>query len=264
MMQETNGDTDFLVSCQYRNKAGEVFPGEKKVQLLKDENGRGLGFLGIIRDITDRRHAEEEIQHQLAEKETVLKEVHHRIKNNMAQVESLLSIQSDNAEGAEAKSLLQEAASRLRSTRTLYEKLLIGTGYEEVSIKDYLESLIDSLLEVYNDRHGITVKKQIVDFSFASKRAVPVGIILNELLTNVFKYAFGSRAEGRVMISLEKTATGAVLTVQDDGIGFDERVAANKSTGFGLMLTRMLVEQLQGTFTIGNDNGTKSVVTFDV
>ncbi|MEX2445570.1 MAG: PAS domain S-box protein, partial [Alkalispirochaeta sp.] len=117
---------------------------------LYESDGTISGLVGIGRDITERKQAEEEIQHQLAEKETLLREVHHRIKNNMGQIESLLSFQADSAEGAEVKSALNTAMSRVRSTRILYEKLLVGKGHEEVSMKDYLESLIELLVEIYN------------------------------------------------------------------------------------------------------------------
>lgn len=228
------------------------------------DQGEIKHLVGAAHDITDRKQAEEEIQHQLTEKETLLREVNHRIKNNTAQIESLLSIQADSGENTEVKSALNTAMSRVQTTHILYEKLLVAKDHEEVSIKDYLESLIESLVEVYNDNAGVTVEKNIVDFSLSSKKVVPVGIILNELLTNVFKYAFGDRAEGHVLIELGKNEEQVTLTVQDNGVGFDSRVAVNKSTGFGLTLTQMLAEQLDGTFTMESDNGTKSVVTFEV
>jgi len=194
----------------------------------------------------------------------LMKEMNHRIKNNMGQIESLLSLQADSAESVEVQCALNTAISRVRSTRTLYEKLLIGKGYQDVSMQDYLESLIESHVEVYNDRPGVAIETRITDFALSSRKAVPVGIILNELLTNVFKYAFGGRADGHVRVELTKMDRRVSLTVQDNGVGFDERVAANTSTGFGLTLTKMLAEQLEGTFTIENDHGTKSVVSFSV
>jgi len=230
--------------------------------LFDSNTGKATGVVEFVRDISERKKAEEEIQRQLAEKETLLQEVHHRIKNNMAQIESLLSIQADSADSAEVKSALKEAMSRVRSTRTLYEKLLIGKGHVEVSMKEYLESLIDSLVEVFNDHPSVTIEKRIVDFPLNAKRAVPVGIILNELLTNVFKYAFTGRDGGYVSIKLDKTKTQISLTVTDDGVGFDKRVEANKSPGFGLPLVNILAKQLEGTFSIESDNGTKSVVVF--
>lgn len=131
-------------------------------------------------------------------------------------------------------------------------------------MKDYLDSVIDLHAEVYNDNAGVSVEKCIVDFSLSSRKAIPIGIIVNELLTNVFKYAFGSRDEGRVLVKLEKADSRATLTMKDDGIGFDSRFAVNKSTGFGLTLTKMLAEQLGGTFSITNENGTRSVVEFEL
>ena len=250
-----------LFETQNRRKDGTTFDVEVSASFLKEEEPKIVAF---FRDVTKRKQAEEEIQRQLAEKETLLREVHHRIKNNMAQIESLLSIQADSAESAEVKAALNTTMSRVRTTRTLYEKLLVGKDHREVSVKDYLESLIESHVEVYNDNAGVTVETSILDFSFSAKKAVPVGIILNELLTNVFKYAFGDRAEGRVDIELKKNEKQVTLTVQDNGVGFDSRVAANKSTGFGLTLTKMLAEQLDGTFNMESDNGTKSVVTFEV
>ncbi|TVR33321.1 MAG: PAS domain S-box protein [Spirochaetaceae bacterium] len=221
-------------------------------------------LVGAAQDITERKQAAEEIQRQLAEKETLLKEVHHRMKNNMAQVEGLLSLQAGSADSAEVKSALNEAISRVRSTRTLYDKLLIGERYEEVSMRDYLEGLIDSLLEVFNERCGVTVEQSIVEFTLCSRKAVPVGIILNELLTNAFKYAFKGRDEGRVSIGLEKTEKRVTLSVWDDGIGIDEGVDANNTSGFGLSLVKMLAEQLEGVFSIANDHGTRSVLEFEI
>ncbi|HKK49272.1 MAG TPA: histidine kinase dimerization/phosphoacceptor domain -containing protein [Alkalispirochaeta sp.] len=220
--------------------------------------------VSILSDITERKRAEHEIQRQLADKETLFKEVHHRIKNNMAQIESLLSIQAASAESADVKSALETAMSRVCSIRVLYEKLLVGTGHEEVSVKDYLESLIESHKAVYNDHENISIETSIDDFAVSTKKAIPIGIIVNELLTNVFKYAFGGRAEGHVRIGLDKDGKQVTLTVQDNGVGFDLRVTANKSTGFGLTLTKMLAEQLDGTFITEHDNGTKSVVAFEV
>ncbi|MEX2444015.1 MAG: PAS domain S-box protein [Alkalispirochaeta sp.] len=215
-------------------------------------------------DITDRKHAQEEIRRQLTEKEILLKEVHHRIKNNMAQIEGLLSIQADSTDNDEVAAGLQGAISRVGSIRVLYEKLLIGTGYHEVSMKDYAESLVDALVAVFGKQKNVTVEKDIADFALSSKSAIPVGIILNELLTNALKYAFLGRERGHVLVHLEKTNLRVTLTVRDDGIGSDQRFVANKTPGFGLTIVKMLTEQLQGTFNVANDGGRKTVLTFEV
>ncbi|HKK48568.1 MAG TPA: PAS domain S-box protein, partial [Alkalispirochaeta sp.] len=263
MMREHTDDAAFMFQPQYRNKAGAVFPGEKKIQLLKDELGNQKGFVGVIRDISERKRSEEEVQRQLAEKEILLKEVHHRIKNNMAQVESMLSLQAASSGIPQVQSALKEATSRVRSIRALYEKLLVGTDYADVSMKAYLESLIDSLKEVYDEHSAISLRRTIEDFSLASKDAISVGIMVNELLTNVFKYAFAGRSGGEVFIDLENTDSQVTLTIKDDGVGLDRATVASKSTGFGLSIVTMLVEQFDGTFTMESDNGTTSTVAFD-
>jgi PAS domain S-box-containing protein len=255
-------------SCKAKLKAkkknGELFDVQLAANLVSDEDGNEICIMVSFEDITEHTQAEEKIRRQLAEKETLLKEVHHRIKNNMAQVESLLSIQADSANSAEVKSALHEATARVRSTRTLYEKLLMGERYEEVSMRDYLEDLIDSLADVYNERPGVIVERKILDFTLSPKKAIPVGIIINELLTNVFKYAFTGRDGGHVSIQLDATETRATLTITDDGVGVDRRADANKSPGFGLTLVAMLAEQLEGTLSIESDHGTRSVVEFEI
>lgn len=251
-----------VIETQHRRKDGTVF--DEEVSLSRLDRLEEICVVCFCRDITERKRAEEEIQRQLALKDTLLKEVHHRIKNNMAQIENLLLIQADSAGSADVKTALKQATSRVRSTRTLYEKLLIGKDYVEVSMKEYLEGLIDLLVEVYDDQSDVSIERSIVDFPLGPKKAIPIGIILNELLTNVFKYAFHGRSTGRISIVLERTTTGGTLIVQDDGVGWDEQGVANRTSGFGLTLTTMLAEQLEGTFTYEIDNGTRSVVTFDV
>ncbi|TVR90543.1 MAG: PAS domain S-box protein, partial [Spirochaetaceae bacterium] len=220
-------------------------------------------LLAQVINITERKRAEQEIQRQLAEKETLLKEVHHRIKNNMAQVEGLLSLQTESSDNPEVQAALREAMSRVQSMRVLYEKLLIGNDYRDVSVKDYIESLVDSIIAVFPERANVSVEQKMGDFTLSSRKLIPVGIIINELLTNTFKYAFTGRAGGHVVIELDKTEAHITLTVQDDGIGLHDGVATNGSKGFGLTLVQMLAEQLNGTYTIGNDNGTKNVLELE-
>jgi two-component sensor histidine kinase len=117
---------------------------------------------------------------------------------------------------------------------------------------------------VFDFRKSILIDQQLVDFTITSRKAISVGIIINELLTNIFKYAFKDRDGGKVSVSMEKTEDRVTLIIYDNGIGIDERILADKSPGFGLTLVRMLVEQMDGTYSIVNENGTKSVVQFNI
>lgn len=228
------------------------------------QNDQVIGGSCFGRDITSRKQAEDEISKQLSEKETLLREVHHRVKNNIATIEGLLSLQADSVVQAEAKAALQDSIARVQSMRILYDKLLVSKNLGEVSIRNYTEDLIDSLVTFFDPTHTITVETAIADFGIDSKTAVSIGIIVNELLTNVFKYAFKGRDGGMVTVSIEKEEQTMTLTIHDDGIGVDERKTANESPGFGLTVVKMLAEQLGGSYSSVNENGTKSVVQVEI
>ncbi len=251
------------VETHWRKKDGTVIDVLlSSTPLDMEDLSQGVTFTAL--DITERKRVEDERRRQLSEKETVLREVHHRIKNNMAQVESLLSLQANSSDNPQVQTALQEAISRVQSIRVLYEKLLIGKDYRDVSAKDYIESLVHSLIAVFPDRTNVTVEQTIHDFTLSSKKAIPVGIIINELLTNTFKYAFPKRKDGHVAIVLDKAGKQVTLTISDNGVGLDTRETANKSPGFGLTIVRMLAEQLNGTYTVEGSDGTKSVLKFEV
>ena len=217
----------------------------------------------IIHDDTDRKQAEEALKKQLAEKEILLREVHHRVKNNIATLMSLLNFQADTAESTEVRNGLLEAVARAESMQRLYEKLLISGEYQEVSMKDYLDDLVNSIVGIFLINPNISVETSITDFTLDAKRAGTLGIITNELLTNVLKYAFAGRKKGTISIKLDKAGPQIHLVIQDDGVGIDEQKLQAKTTGFGLTLVHMLAEELRGTFTLRNDHGTKNIVQFE-
>jgi two-component sensor histidine kinase len=221
-------------------------------------------FVCIFSDITDRKKAVDEAAKQLAEKEILLREVHHRVKNSIANIEAFLSLQANSNPNNEVKTALHEAVCRVQSIRVLYEKLLLTADYRDTSVKNYLESLISSLVAVYDLNNNIIVKTEISDFVISSKKGLSVGIIINELLTNVFKYAFIGRENGIVSVSVDKNQNKVTLAVKDNGVGIAERRNENKSPGFGFTIVKMLVEQLGGSYNIENDNGTESIVQFEV
>jgi len=227
------------------------------------ENG-DIRCFGVTHDITAQKKAEEEIKKQLSEKEILLREVHHRVKNNIANIKGLLSLQAGSTENAEVKAKLQEAISRVHSLQVLYEKLLLSEDLHEVSMKSFLEGLIESLVVAFDSGKTVLIEKQISDFKIDAKKAFYVGIIVNELLTNVFKYAFGNCDKGMVSVSIDKEAGKVTLIIKDDGCGFDERALEDSSTGFGRTIVKMLVEQLDGTYSSGNEDGARSVVRFGI
>ena len=221
-------------------------------------------FTCVFQDITILKQTEDKIKQQLSEKEILLREVHHRIKNNMASVESLLSLQAGSISNQEAKTALQDSISRVHSIRILYDKLLLNNNYNEVSIKSYIEGLLDAISAVFAVKDSVIINKEITDFTIDSKKAISLGIIINELLTNVFKYAFADSADGIVSISIDKKGNDVTLVIRDNGKGRSEKNSSNESPGLGLTIVKILAEQLRGTYTAERTNGTKTVIRFQL
>lgn len=210
------------------------------------------------------RKSEEMIKQQLREKETLLKEVHHRIKNNISSIKSLLTLQSGLISNAEAKSIINEALSRVESMYQIYQKLLLTEDYGELSVKEYLEDLVTAVINIYPEKEKVSVNMEIEDIPLNVKKLFPLGTIVNELITNSMKYAFAERESGSINIVVNKTNSTITVSIHDDGNGLPEDFDIATSAGFGSTLITMLTRQLGGTIVMENKNGTRCVVTFGV
>ncbi len=144
----------------------------------------------------------------------------------------------------------------------LYEKMQLSDDIREIPVRAYLEDLVDIVVKLYSGKTNISVEKEFDDFTLGSRVLFPLGIIVNELMTDAMKHAFPGRETGRVRISAVKSGNRVILTVRDDGAGLPGGFDPASSGGLGLMLVRMLSQQIGGTFTIESDGGTKSTVEF--
>lgn len=232
------------------------------IPLFKDGEDEPYQAYAVFDDITDSVKAENEIKHQLKEKETLLREVHHRIKNNLFSIESLLLLQKESSRKPEIISAFHSSISRVQSMRVLYDKLLMENEYEKISVKTYIESLVDIIISIFPQMKKLKVTKDIMDFEMSPKSLFPIGIIVNELITNALKYAFIGREQGSVEISMKKDDEEIILIIQDDGIGICTEDLKENGSGFGINLVRMLTEQLDGNFHIEKQNGTKNILKF--
>ncbi|MDA3940330.1 MAG: PAS domain-containing protein, partial [Spirochaetia bacterium] len=213
-----------------------------RTSLMKKKiNGKNT-IAWISRDITKRKQAEQAIKQQLLEKEIILKESHHRIKNNFTSIGSLLSLQANSSDNPEVKSALNIAIGRVKGMTALYENLLLNDNYQTTSVKEYLNNLIDDIINLLSNMQNLTVEKQVDDIQLDSKKLFATGLIVNELLTNVMKYAFKGRDSGLIKSTLTEDAGEITLTIQDNGNGLPEGFDIDKQKGFGLMLIRMLSE----------------------
>ncbi|MCX5814687.1 MAG: ATP-binding protein [Proteobacteria bacterium] len=233
-------------------------------QIFRENIGSYIILLAM-EDITERKLAENQIKSLLAEKELLLREVHHRIKNNMNVITSLLSLQADMLKDPSAIAALEDSGSRVRSMMMiLYDKLYRSADFREISAKEYLTSLIDEIAINFPNRDMVTIEKQIDDIILDAKILSPAGIILNELLTNAMKHAFIGRENGKISVSLSFKDNHATLMIQDNGVGIPESIDITASTGFGMQLVGILTEQLEGSMTIEREKGTKFILEFEI
>ncbi len=198
------------------------------------------------------------------EKELLLVEVHHRIKNNMGVIMSLLSLQAGLIGNSAAVSALKDARSRIHSMMILYDKLYRSADFGAISIKIYLDALLPEIMGLFPGNESVLLEKSIEDFSLGSKILSTVGIIVNELMTNIMKYAFGGRESGRIRIGATLRGTRAALSLEDDGVGLPQSFSLDNPSGFGLQLVKILMEQLSGTIRVEQGSGTKFILEFEV
>ncbi|HQO02359.1 MAG TPA: PAS domain S-box protein [Spirochaetota bacterium] len=205
--------------------------------------------------------AQESIQLLLQEKELLLKEVHHRIKNNMSTIAALLGLQSDTIRDVEAAEALNDAKGRVLSMMGLYEILYKSNDLRSVPVNEYIANLIHEISLSYPLTNRIAINHHIEQFSLDSKIIFPIGIIVNELLANALKNAFPGDREGTVTVSISKNIARISITVKDNGIGIPEGFTISSSTGFGLKLINALVRQYNGTIDVIREHGTEFAIT---
>jgi len=199
----------------------------------------------------------EEILKINREKELILKEVHHRIKNNMNTMKSLLALQAKSVSEASAKSALTDAGNRLQSMGVLYEKLYRSENIRQMSVRHYLESLIDEIVSVFPHQDLVRIEKEIEDVPLDVKTLSALGIIVTELITNAMKYAFPNGRDGLIRLTLVKSDRILKLTVMNSGKTLPDNFRIEQSEGFGLRLVSMLTQQINGNIDIycGNNVG---------
>jgi PAS domain S-box-containing protein len=189
-------------------------------------------------------------------------EVHHRVKNNMNTIASLLSIQAQSLKEPAAVSALQDARGRVKSMMLLYDRLFLASTSGVVSLQSYIPALIEEIVRNFSTSARIKVKTRLEDIRLDAQTLQPLGIILNELVTNVCKYAFPGQDSGTITVSASKQDDGVQIIIQDDGIGIPDYIDFDRSTGFGLQLVQALTLQLDGSIRILRDKGTKVVLEF--
>ncbi len=219
-------------------------------------------ILGTILDITDRKEAEEKVRRSLREKDVLLKEIHHRVKNNMQIISSLLNLQAASTADPSAREILSESRQRVRSMALIHETLYQSDNFSDIDLDEYIRRIVIPLFHSYK-RDDIGCSISVQPMKLTMDAAVPCGLIVNELVSNALKYAFPSGAAGTVSVSIAVDDGHTVLLdVCDDGIGMPSTVRPESVQTLGLQLVNSLVHQLEGSMQIDSHKGTHVHVAF--
>jgi PAS domain S-box-containing protein len=250
-------------------KDGTEFPVE--IGLNPIETDEGPMVLSAIVDISDRKLKEDHIQSALKEKDVLLGEVHHRVKNNLQIVHSLLDLQSARIEDELVREMLRDSQNRIRSMALIHQTLYQSKDFAGVDFGTFLDTLIPTLISSYGtDPSRIALSIKADEVQLPLNAAVPAGLLVNELISNALKHAFPDGRSGEVAVMLRSNAdrrsaaNSIILTVSDDGVGIPERLDLQQTETLGLQLVALLTEQLHGKLDIRRRDPTQFVIEFEV
>ncbi len=227
------------------------------------KNKRINYILGIASDITEQKVAEIKLNSSLNEKNNLLQEIHHRVKNNMQIISSLLNLQKQYVNDDEAVNVLQESQNRVKSMAMVHEKIYLSDDLAHINFGDYIQSLVSNLFYSYTvDKSRIKSVLKIDDVNLNIETAVPCGLIISELVSNGLKHAFPNEMEGRILISLKANGDKYELIICDNGIGLPKGLGINNLKSLGLLLVKNLTDQIDGRIYVNNNHGTEFKIVF--
>ncbi|HME45655.1 MAG TPA: histidine kinase dimerization/phosphoacceptor domain -containing protein [Syntrophorhabdales bacterium] len=227
---------------------------------LGGEDDEDQRLLVLLQDVTERRVAEERIRLSLKEKEVLLKEVHHRVKNNLQIISSLLNLQSKYIKDDQALEMFKESRNRIRSMTLIHEKLYRSKDLANIDVAEYIQNLSSNLFRSYSAGR-ISLKTQVDDMLLGIDTAIPCGLIINELVSNSLKHAFPEK-QGEIFVNLHRDNGRFTLVVSDNGVGFPESVDFRNTDSLGLQLVCTLTDQLDGAIELNRKGGTEFKITF--
>jgi PAS domain S-box-containing protein len=230
-----------------------------------DSEGKTVGLWGAAQDITAHKQAEEKIRAALLEKETMLKEIHHRVKNNLQVISSLLDLQSSYLQDEKAREMLQNSIDRVRTMAQIHTMLYQSADLALVDFGGFIRDLAGRLQQSYGTAgSSIEVHTDIGAVSLTIETSIPCGLILNELVANSLKHAFPKGSEGRIDIGMKCEGSQCILKIQDNGIGFPASIDFRKMQTLGLELVNLLVGQMNGKIDMQVDDGTIWTIIFPI
>ncbi len=246
-------------------KDGSEFPALLTIYPLRDESGRVRSALSVCIDITVLKRAEAQIRASLLEKENLLREIHHRVKNNMQVVSALLVLQSKKTKDRQILEMFRESEHRIKTMALIHEKLYQSRSFGTIDLEEYLTRLLQYLFRSYEERaRGVSLQMDVKDISLDIDTALPASLIINELVSNSLKYAFPDGKGGMICIRVAgEPGMGYVMEIRDDGVGLPAGFDLEKTGTLGLHLVHGLaVSQLGGSIEAGKGKGTSFIIRF--
>ena len=272
-VEESLVDWDQLLSGKIKNfsreqtyvrKDGELLSANVTVSLVRDSNDSPNYFVAVFEDITERKEHERQLEESIKEKEVLLKEVHHRVKNNMQVISSILNLQSSYIDDETALSILRESQDRIKSMSFVHESLYQSNTLSEVNFSEYIRNIAGNLFHSYGrPEGGISMQYELEEVFLNLDTSIPCGLIINEVVSNCLKYAFAGKEKGVIRIEFSKLSDGKLkLIIGDDGIGLPSNFDIENAETLGLQLVTTLVTQVSGELDIKTNKGTQFSIVF--
>jgi PAS domain S-box-containing protein len=253
----------FRAECRFIARDGSVVWVHGEARLIRDEHGRPVLLQGVAFDITESKRAEQIVRASLREKEVLLKEIHHRVKNNLQITSSLLRLQAANISDPSIREMVHDSQDRIHSMALVHELLYRSTDLAHVDFAEYVRGLVEQLLRSYGAvGRRISIAVDLGSIQFGVDEAIPCGLIINELVSNSLKHAFPGGRSGTIRVSGEADDLHATLRVFDDGAGFPAGIDAGRGGTLGLQLVQTLTDQLEGTLRVRTESGTQVEIAF--
>lgn len=231
---------------------------------IYDIEGKVYEISLVVHDITDKKKYEKELVESIHEKEILLKEIHHRVKNNLQIISSILNLQSSFVHDEKILEILQDSRNRIRSMAMIHESLYRTNDFSSINFTEYIYNISSNLMGSYRiNEDQIKFSTELSEVDLPLDQAIPCGLIINELMTNAIKYAFPGDRSGQIKIYLNQKENTVYLSVEDDGIGLPEKFDIENLESLGLQLVVSLTEQLNGNLEIEKMNKTKFLITFE-
>ena len=248
------------------NPEGDVRWVQVRTAPIVSNDSTLVGHTGTLEDITKQKQAEEQIKASLSEKEALLKEIHHRVKNNLQIISSLIYLQAQRIEDPKVRQIFEDSQNRISSMALVHDHLYRTQCLSRINLSEYIQTLTASLFYTYRlQPDGVQLKVAVADNVFVSlDKAIPCGLVLNELITNALKHGFSNGTTGEIAVTLEKAVNGQIcLTVENDGNNLPETFELKTIQSMGLRLVNGLVNQLQAHFELDKTDKTRFKVTFN-